>query len=53
VKCYSNWHCAQGSFEEAVERIDKRTGAHVPKRQVEEAIMEPGGPTACTRPIAA
>ncbi|HEX7454211.1 MAG TPA: ISKra4 family transposase [Polyangiaceae bacterium] len=30
---------AQGSFEEAVERIDKRTGAHVPKRQVEELTI--------------
>jgi hypothetical protein len=30
---------AQGSFDEAVERIEKRTGAHVPKRQVEELTI--------------
>jgi hypothetical protein len=30
---------AQGSFDETVERIEKRTGAHVPKRQVEELTI--------------
>jgi hypothetical protein len=30
---------AQGSFDEAAERIEKRTGAHVPKRQVEELTI--------------
>jgi hypothetical protein len=30
---------AQGSFDEAVERIEKRTGAQVPKRQVEELTI--------------
>lgn len=33
---------AQGSFDEAVERIEKRTGAHVPKRQVEELTIRAG-----------
>ena len=30
---------AQGSFDEAAERIEKRTGAHVPKRQIEELTI--------------
>lgn len=31
--------CARSSFDEAVEQLAKRTGAHVPKRQVEELAV--------------